>query len=325
MVFRTILQSKKSSWEISHEDFVLSIGSCFADCISTKLSENEFKVSGNPFGIIYNPLNIVNNLIESDKEYLTCKNHVYRNGKFYHYNFHSEINANTEVELETQINLIFLNKEEQLKRAHYLIITLGTAFVYFLKDSEIPVANCHKMPSQLFIKKMLSPEEIVVAFERLLKHLNNINPKIKIILSISPVRHLKDTLELNTVSKSILRLASWQLTDKYPDKITYFPAFEIMMDDLRDYRFFKEDMIHPTPQAENYIWERFSETFFSKNTIELNKEISELRASISHKPFHPQSPEYNTFLVKTIEKAKKLNDKVSVKGILEKLALKLEL
>ncbi|MBC7391050.1 MAG: GSCFA domain-containing protein [Opitutaceae bacterium] len=323
MVFRTLFQSKKSSWEISHEDFILSIGSCFADCISTKLSENEFKVSGNPFGIIYNPLNIVQNLIvpfskEDDKI-------INQNGRYFHFNYHSELNGNSKADLETKIKSVVERKNNDIKSADYLIITLGTAFVYFLKEGNVPVANCHKMPSHLFTKRMLSADEIVVELEKLLTYLNITNPKSKIILSISPVRHIKDTLELNTVSKSILRLATWQLMEKYPDRIAYFPAYEIMMDDLRDYRFYKEDMIHPTPQAENYIWERFSETFFSKNTIELNKEIAELLASIGHKPFHADSIEYRQFLRSTREKANKLNDKVSVKGVLEKLALKLEL
>ena len=325
MVFRTIIPSKKSTWEISHGDFILSIGSCFADCISTKLSESELKVNGNPFGIIYNPLSIIENLIQPIDANFNGDNIINQNSRFFHYNFHSEINGNSKADLENKIKLVFEKKDHDLKTANYLTITLGTAFVYFQKDKNMPVANCHKMPSQLFTKRMLSASEIIDAFETLLDYLKITNPKLKIILSISPVRHLKDTLESNAVSKSILRLATWQLTEKYPDKISYFPAYEIMMDDLRDYRFYKEDMIHPTVQAENYIWERFNETFFSKNTIEINKEIIELLASISHKPFHPNSPEYSQFLLVIQDKAKKLNDKVSVKGVLEKLALKLEL
>ena len=325
MIFRTTLPVKKSSWNITHEDFILSLGSCFADCMSERLEQNQFKVSGNPFGIIYNPLSIVQNLISSVSETLPDENLYAINGKTYHYNFHSEIFGENKDDLSVKIETINKSISKSLKSANYLIITLGTAFIYLLKKGDIPVANCHKMPAQLFYKKMLSVEEIILHFGKLLSFLTVDNPDAKIILTVSPVRHIKDTLELNAVSKSVLKLASWQLSEKYPDRIAYFPSCEIMMDDLRDYRFYKEDMIHPTKQAENYIWEHFCETFFDKNTIEINKEIAEIFFALGHRPFHPDSVQHQEFLLKTMDKAKKLNDKVAVKSLLEKVALKLGL
>ena len=321
MVLRTILPVKKSSWEISHEDFIFSIGSCFADCLAERLISHQFKVIDNPFGILYNPLAIVSNLL---KKKALKEEYVVKNNRYFHYDFHSEISGESKEELTEKIGFALNETTSWLAKTNYLVITLGTAFVYYLKEKNISVANCHKMPSDIFFKKMLSPEEIVQSFDQLIKYLNKINPAIKILLTVSPVRHLKDSLELNSVSKSILRLTTWQLTEKYPDKIAYFPSSEIMLDELREYRFYKEDMIHITSQAESYIWQHFSETFFSKNTIELNKEISELVAALSHRPFQPQSDDHLKFLLNTQEKAIKLNDKVAVKDLLQKLALKLE-
>jgi hypothetical protein len=204
------------------------------------------------------------------------------------------------------------------------MFTFGTAFIYREVSSGIVVANCHKAPPSLFQKDLLSEEEIVGSFKNLIGTLRLTNKHLKIILTVSPVRHIKDTIVLNSLSKAILRLACHKISKTLED-VLYFPSFELMVDDLRDYRFYKEDMIHPTKVAEDYIWSKFSESFFSESTKEIIKTWLKIMSAIDHIPFHPHSDGYQSFIKGAIDQTKRLEKYFNVENELNILQGKLSL
>lgn len=325
MKFRTEYISAKSNWDIQHGDSLFSIGSCFADCMGTKLHQFQFHVMANPFGVLYNPLSILGNLRASLKGPLVSKEEIIENkSTFYSYKLHSEICGATKLDLEKSIEELRVKVEAHLVKTDYILLTFGTAYVYELKSSGKTVANCHKMPSTLFHKRLITIDEIINEFDEFLKQIKEKKSSIKIIISVSPVRHTKDTLSLNTVSKSVLRLACHYLSENYHENVQYFPAFEILGDDLRDYRFYKEDLIHPTSQAEQYVWDKFSETFFNSSTLEINKKVSDIIAALQHRVMNSQSSDYQNFLKNIGEKLEILNAKVAVPRLITELALKLK-
>jgi hypothetical protein len=211
----------------------------------------------------------------------------------------------------------------QLAGAEWLMITYGTAWVYERKETGEVVANCHKMPNTLFTKSLLSQQAIADSFDAVYKELKKFNPAIKIILTLSPVRHVKDTLELNSVSKSVVRAACHVISGSFAD-VSYFPAYEIMMDDLRDYRFYKADMIHPTDVAEEYIWEKFSEKYFSVELKLFLSQWKEIQQAINHRPFHPTSVAHQSFLKETLKRLESLKEMVDVEDELTLIKSRLE-
>ncbi len=296
MMFRTELQVFPATPQISLQNPILLLGSCFSDNIGRLLQESKFSAIPNPFGVIYNPISIFN-LLESSiiRKFSLDDFFLQREEVWYHYDFHSAISALKKEELEKQIL-------EKLNQVHhffsfsrtniFLILTLGTAFVYALKGKDKIVANCHKMPSSLFEKRLLSPENIVKEFEKLY----GILPKnVHIILTVSPVRHIKDTISLNSVSKSVLRLACYQITEEF-ENVSYFPAYELMIDDLRDYRFYEADMLHPNSQAITYIFQKFVEMYLDAPTQTFLKKWEKIYKSLQHKPFYPHTAAHQQFL-----------------------------
>ncbi|HKZ36527.1 MAG TPA: GSCFA domain-containing protein, partial [Chryseolinea sp.] len=237
--------------------------------------------------------------------------YVQRNDVFLNYDFHSELSSLDMNNLQGQLKIIIEATNSFLTKAQWLIITYGTAWAYERNDTAEIVANCHKMPQGEFTKVLLTQKKILESFEGMFEGLKAINPDIKIILTVSPVRHLKDTLELNSVSKSILRTACHTLTEQYKD-VDYFPAFEIMMDDLRDYRFYKPDMIHPSEIAEEYIWQKFSEKYFDGKLKAFLIRWKEIQSALAHKPFHPSSTAHQQFLRETLKKLEELKSVVNV-------------
>ncbi|NOS91126.1 MAG: GSCFA domain-containing protein, partial [Cyclobacteriaceae bacterium] len=198
---------------------------------------------------------------------------------------------------------------DYIKSCRVVILTYGTAFVYRRNDNHEIVANCHKMPSALFTKELLSAELILHSANETFDLLRKLNPEIRIITTVSPVRHTKDTLQLNSVSKSILRLCAHELQKS---GIDYFPAYEIMMDDLRDYRFYKSDRIHPTEEAESYIIDKFGDQYFDRATKNLLVEWNTIRQALQHKPFQPTSSAHQTFLQKTLERLESIRHTIQV-------------
>lgn len=284
MHFRTELTPKISSTPIAHDTPVVCVGSCFADRIGARLQAGKFKTLVNPFGVIFNPVSLFDVLrFAVEQTPLPAQLYTEREGLWRHYGVHSQFVATSKAELsallEAQMHLAYA----QICEAKFLMITLGTAWVYRLTAPPYTtVANCHKQPAHFFEKKLLEVHEIVASFEALQASLKAINPTLQVIFTVSPVRHLKDTLELNAVGKAVLRLAVHTLQAKYPH-LAYFPAYELLLDDLRDYRFYAPDLLHPSEMGEQYIWEKFADAYFRPETHALLKKIQQINTSLAHR------------------------------------------
>ncbi len=243
--FRTSILPTQSLHQLGIKMPVLTLGSCFADAMGSRLKAYKISTLANPFGVVYNPHSIHKLLKLAVYNALIPESTFVQNREvFLNYDFHSEFSFLTQSALKTQLQAIVESTHNFLKSTQWLIITYGTTWVYQRNDTGEIVANCHKLPAKQFTKSLLTQNKIIESFEEMHQQLKVFNPEIKIILTVSPVRHIKDTLELNSVSKSILRLACHTLSTSIKD-IMYFPAYEIMMDDLRDYRFYKADMLRP--------------------------------------------------------------------------------
>jgi len=306
-MFRTEINIQPSENKFSLQSPILSIGSCFADRMGDRLSNSKFLALNNPFGVIFNPISIFRLLDQAVKTKASDTSLVVQSqGMYYHYDVHSEIYGNSSVEVLAKLDLLREETAQFLQIADWLIITLGTAFVYTKKDTGDIVANCHKVPNSFFNKRLLSVDEIEQGYESMIDNLKRLNPNLKVLLTVSPVRHIKDTIELNSVSKALLRVACENIIQKHKNTF-YFPSYEIMMDDLRDYRFYSSDMLHTNDVAEEYIWTKFSETYMEDETIEFISEWEKVRRSLEHRPFHPGSSNHRSFLEKTLEKLQKLH------------------
>lgn len=261
MKFRTELNLNKQEAEINYRSKILSIGSCFADSIGNKLKELDFDIVTNPFGVLFNPYAIKNAL----KNEVNKAHFVQRNGAYYHLDYHSDLCANTEQELTQKMSKQFDLVNHQLQNADFLVVTFGTAWAYtYLKTGKV-IANCQKVPQVNFSKELLKLEPLQTSYESFFAELLDQNKKLKIILTVSPVRHIKDGLHENNLSKSTLHLLVDFLVKRF-DNVHYFPAYELIIDDLRDYRFFNQDMIHPNEQAIAYVFEKFGNAYFGDKT-----------------------------------------------------------
>lgn len=281
---------KKADFELDHSNGIFLIGSCFAEEIGNKLKEHRFKVNRNPAGILFNPLSIescLNTILQQKQDEAKI---IKRGENYFSYEHHSSVKANSKEELLNEINKTQKEALEFLKEASVLIITFGTAYYYKHRQLDSVVANCHKQASTLFSKELCSVEMLCEKYSELIKAIKSINPKIKFIFTVSPVKYLKDGLENNSISKSTLLLAAQMICAKNKD-CHYFPAFELVNDDLRDHRFYKEDLAHPNEQAINYVWEKFSVTFFSEGTKKVIELLSKLNVSSNHHTLHNNKEE----------------------------------
>ncbi|MCU0446594.1 MAG: GSCFA domain-containing protein [Microscillaceae bacterium] len=313
-MFRTELIPQASNWQIDLKAPILSLGSCFADTMGNRLKTNKLQVLTNPFGVIFNPISLSKLLTMSLENQSPQPEHFVMNqGLWYHYDFHSDWVAQEPEILKQNLENQLVSVQDFLQNSEFILLTLGTAWVYELLESAQVVANCHKQAGHLFQKKLLTVEAIVSDFESVFQKLKNYNPRIKIILTVSPVRHLKDTLELNSVSKAVLRLACYQIMSQLPD-IQYFPSYEILLDDLRDYRFYAADMLHPSAVAEDYIWQKFGQTYFSRATLDFLQKWEKLAKALQHQPFQMDSPAHQKFLQETLKKLEDLKNLVDVAG-----------
>lgn len=303
MIFTTKVNIPKSPFRIGYEDSVLTLGSCFAENIGTRL-ENAFFLSFiNPSGVLYNPMSVGQGIryLLSEKEF-TGEN-LFQSGSLWNSFAHSSAFSATSVDKALQkMNSRLIAARSFLAETNVIIITLGTAWIFENAEKGNVVANCHKQPANQFIRRRLSVDEIVCELSEVIELLLKRNPQLKFVYTVSPIRHWKDGAHENTVSKSTLHLAVNALEMKY-DCVDYFPAYEIMIDELRDYRFYTSDMFHPSEQAVDYIWQRFSETYFSEETLDLKKELEQLRSDLNHRPIHPETTEYKQF-VASVEKKK---------------------
>jgi len=295
MLFRKEIIVDKNQIDINHSDKILLLGSCFSHNIYNKLKESAFSAS-QPFGTLYNPITIVNNLLRIiSKTLYTTEDVIKSNNTYYSWHHSGTTFSNSKDNLLEDLNneLLLLNTE--LNESKYIIITLGSAFVYNYKDFGI-VGNCHKIPANNFEKRLLSIDEIVEKWNSLLAKLKN----KQIILTVSPVRHWSDGSINNTLSKSILHLAINKII-QHNSSCFYFPSYEIILDELRDYRFYKSDMLHPTNQAIDYVWLKFKHYAINNKNQSLINKISAIKKSLLHKPFNSNSEQYKIHLINTLD------------------------
>ncbi len=310
--FRTTIERIKPEFFFSINSKTLTLGSCFSDVVGNYLSVNKMTCMANPFGNVYNISSIGKILEGVSKKTRNIEDTIIQNdGVFFDYNYHSEIRDSSKTGLLEKINELNFATAEFLQKSDYLILTLGTSWVYTLKKTGEIVSNCHKQNANLFTKKLLSEKEHLDIFQNIYASIKKINPALKIILTVSPVRHIKDSLQLNSVSKSILRSLCYSITTSFKD-VYYFPSYEIMIDDLRDYRFYKSDLIHPNQQAEKYILDIFSETYFDQNLKDFISEWQKIMAGLGHRPFNPKSETHQTFLKKLLIKIQSFENQIDI-------------
>ena len=306
MEFRLEFSPKIFEQKINHSHRLFLTGSCFTEQIGNKLSNCKFQLIDNPNGILFNPISIsksIQNYIDN-KQYtpddLFLNNEIW--GSWDH---HTRFSSVSQDECLSKINQSQNLAHQFLKTAHWILITLGSSFVYELKNGNI-VANCHKVPTDKFNKKLLNSDEIKSCLKSTIDSLQIFNPGIKVIFTISPVRHLRDGFIENNRSKANLINAVHDITNEYSNAF-YFPAYELIIDDLRDYRFYAEDLVHPNYAATHYVWEKLVETYMHADTQVVMKQVAELQLAIQHKPFFVGSTEHQKFITSCIAKTSQLN------------------
>jgi hypothetical protein len=305
-MFRTELTIAPQERQLARTARVLTVGSCFADSIGSRLRLNKVNALVNPFGTVFQPLALAQLLRAAAGEEQDWQQHVVEaRGRWQSYDFHSTIGAESPVELLQTIQETVRRVGDFVRTADVVVLTLGTAWAYRLRETGELVSNLHKLPAGLFEKELLTADEIVNGLAEVHALLRRVNPTIRIVLTVSPVRHVKDTLPLNAVSKSVLRVACHYLSELLPG-VSYFPAYELLTDELRDYRFYAADMLHPSEIAEDYIWDKFARAYFDADFGRFRKEWAAVRQSLGHRPLHLGAPEHRTFLDQTAERLERL-------------------
>lgn len=284
MKFRTEIEIAPLADRIGYQHRLLAIGSCFAEHIAAKLTEAKFRITTNPTGILFNPLSIAEALHSYAKCEPVRREELQYDGElWFHYGFHGSFADTDAARALERMNTGRKVGAAALETADFLLLTFGTAWVY--ERNGRPVANCHRQPASEFIRRRLTVEEIVAGFGLLFD--GSLANK-RILLTVSPVRHIGDGLAENALSKAILRVAAAEMEARHAN-VHYFPAYEIVTDDLRDYRFYADDLVHPSPQAVEYVWERFAQAALSESAQALLPEVERLTASCSHRPRRPDS------------------------------------
>lgn len=298
MKLQTEIPFNKAGNQIGYESQIISLGSCFAENIGQKLDYFKFRQLQNPFGILFHPL-AIEKLIERavDERFYSKADVFFHNERWHCYDAHSELSDPSEETLLKSLNEVLDATRSHIVSASHCIITLGTAWVYRHTASYEIVANCHKVPQREFSKELLSIAEIVTSLQGIIKRIRSINPNVQFIFTVSPVRHLKDGFVENQLSKAHLIAAIHKLRKSGP-MISYFPSYEIMMDELRDYRFYKRDMVHPNPLAIDYIWEKFKDVWVSEESRTTMTKIEAVQKGLRHRAFNPDSKQHQEFLSK---------------------------
>ena len=282
MEFRTPVNITLAPFAIEPRERMLFVGSCCADNIGRRFVEDKFRATVNPYGVMYNPASIMHTVKRWTEELVAADSETSDSG--------SDVRQATDEAPQTAV------------------FTLGTNHVYILNETGEIVDNCRKRPQRLFTERELSVDECADYLRDAVTMLRQINPSVRIIITVSPIRYAKYGFHGSQLSKATLLLAADKLT-KEMDNVVYFPAYEIVNDELRDYRFYREDMLHPTDQAVEYIWQRFGETFFSKQTVKFLEEWRPIKAALAHRPFNPEAEEYKKFLEKAKEGERELMER----------------
>jgi len=287
----------------------VSLGSCFAENMAVKLDYFKFENTCNPFGIIFNPVSIEKMIYRIVNQFFyTEKDIFFHNERWHCYEVHSDCSNADKDELLENLNAVLKSALIKLFQASHIIITFGTSWVYRNRQTKEIVANCHKIPQKEFSKEILSIETIEKSIQNTIDFIQKINPNVNFIFTVSPVRHLKDGFAENQLSKAHLIAAIHKTINNNPKTINYFPSYEIMMDELRDYRFYAEDMIHPNQVAIDYIWERFAETSISEESYSIMKEVETIQKGLAHRPFNSNSESHQQFLSNLRDKMVKIQN-----------------
>ena len=303
MRFRTEISLTPLAEGIDHSAKIFALGSCFAESISERLVRAKFSVTTNPFGVLFNPLSIASAIerLSDTRAFAVCDIREGREG-FFSFDAHSSLDGKTHTEIFANLNKAVAQGSKALHDAEWVILTFGTAWVYE-REGKV-VANCHKQPAKEFERRRLSVEEIVERYKTLFE---GVLRDKRVILTVSPVRHLGDGLQENSLSKAILRLAVEELVAKY-ENAHYFPSYEILIDDLRDYRYYADDLAHPSKMAVEYVWERFCEYALTDKARELLPKIEQIVSAAEHRPFNPESDAHRTFCRRMLAKVEEMHD-----------------
>jgi len=305
MEFRLPFTPKPFLQKIELHHHLFLAGSCFTEQIGAKLTNYKFKTIENPNGILFNPISISENIISYIDQKLYAKNDLFLNNEIWgSWNHHTKFPDVSQTQALEKINQSQKAAHDFLKKADWLIITLGSSYVYELENNKV-VANCHKVPTDKFNKKLLSALEVENSLQTMLEKLKSFNPNLKIIFTISPVRHLRDGFIENNRSKANLISAVHNMVATY-ENCLYFPSYELVVDDLRDYRFYAEDMVHPNYQATQYVWEKFTTACIDEQSLLIMKEIGIINSAKNHIPFNPTSNQHLRFLKTNLEKTLQL-------------------
>ncbi|TDS11974.1 GSCFA family protein [Maribacter caenipelagi] len=290
----------KANNQIDYSSRLLLLGSCFSENIGAKLSYYKFRGLQNPFGILFHPL-AIEKLIQKSihQEVFTEKDVFHTNEQWHCFDTHSCLSNPSKEKIISDINDAVESTSAQVKKVSHIIITLGTAWVYRNTSSNEVVANCHKVPQSNFTKELLSVDEVTESLKRIIVLVQSVNPSAQFIFTASPVRHLKDGFVENQLSKSHLISAINKVLEE--NKISYFPSYELMMDELRDYRFYAKDMVHPNEVAIDYIWERFVEVWIDDPTAVMRK-VDEVQRGLQHRAFNPEGDAHQIFLKSLAQK-----------------------
>jgi hypothetical protein len=303
MNFRTPISIPKNLKPIDYNSKIVSLGSCFAVNMAEKFEYYKFQNSVNPFGIIFNPVSIEKLIYRIvNQVFFTEKDIFFHNERWHCFEVHSDLSNPNKEEFLENLNTILKLSLIQLFQASHLIITFGTSWVYRNFESNAIVANCHKLPQNQFQKEILSVETIGNSIKNTIDLIQKINPNCNFIFTVSPVRHLKDGFVENQRSKSHLITAIHDGVKSQFPAVNYFPSYEIMMDELRDYRFYAEDMLHPSTVAIDYIWSKFKESTIAESDFPVMEQVDSIQKSLSHKPFNPNSESHLRFESKLKEK-----------------------
>ena len=311
MQFTTKIPIQKSSFPIDYDSKILLLGSCFAENMGEKFEYFKFQTIVNPFGIIFNPVSLEKLIRRSIEKRKFTENDIFFHNDLWHcFEVHSELsNSDKDVFLES-LNDLIRSTNKQLSDSTHIIITLGTSWVYQNIASNEIVANCHKVLQKQFTKELLSILQIEESLESIISLVHSVNPNCKFIFTVSPVRHIKDGFIENTLSKAHLISAIHKIINHHPLPNTYFPAYEIMMDELRDYRFYGEDMLHPNQTAIDYIWIQFFQNYISESEFGLMNDICSIQKGLNHRPFNPNTKSHQKFLEATKIKIGKIQEKL---------------
>lgn len=310
MVFRTVTEIKQNDRMVSHSDGIMLLGSCFAENIGRRLEDGMYDTDINPFGTLYNPSSIARTIrrvvAATPYDYTEL---FYSDGLWHSFDHHSRFSGSEQKTVLERINSRLQAAHEHLRRARLLIITFGTAFVFRLADNGAIVANCHKLPSSRFSRTRLTEQEIIEDWNTTLQMLAEFNPELQIVFTVSPVRHLADGLHGNQLSKATLLLATDKLV-QVNCQCRYFPSYEIVTDELRDYRFYAADMVHPSEVAADYVAERFCEAFTTEQARRKAEQCKKLVTMTRHRPMTDNVVSLTKFRNSTLALARKLQEQM---------------